>query len=1242
MNSGNNSNIMRNDNDVQKAIIEKIMFDEKDSKNKNKSKNLGKDKNFDDFSLKIKEMGKDLLDTNKSITTFIKNIFKINDNILSVNDSSKELIEYINKLEKSFINLSKVYIKFFEKIDLFNESLSNITISITNVNKETKPFINNIDKMGISIEKTSSSARDSIDILVNLSNSLDQLTKKMNNQKNSIDNISVSIENYDTLLKSSNKINSDNIFKLDDKMTKYNKSIKNEINNLFDNHVIKYFTDKLHETGNVWRNRIKDLFYGISNRINSLYEDIKKNALMNINSNNIIKNSSPAISSVNLPPPLPIKREASVGETIKNLPSLNNIVPSSVNASDNSIVYYLKNIQESMNENYKKIIKKIGKDEDLNETLNKSKPLMEQLVMKKTPEGVSINWLYKQLFTNGIKIKGGSGGSGGGGFLSGPRNLLSNLWNGLTEPIVAGALIFRDEIKRAVSSVFSLPKKLIDGSNFLLHNSIFRFTAGLTGVGFAINDAYEGWKSAAEWFKKPQNELNMEEKAIAAFSGLVGGTEKGLKNALGQGVKWAAIGNMFAPGIGAIIGGAIGLVSGYVGGEAIANFLKNVWDGAKVAFSNFADWVSEVWNTKYEDDKTVRDRMINNGKIIEKFESEVLKEEDKLFNMFSSRLEDFKKRRTELFKELDNLLSGIVKLNKKHFDDMNVLTDQYLHPVEPRKFVDLQDRYLNNKNMRNDQLLRQEELQDKRDTLRSLTLSKQVPIEKKSLVPQSHGKISNANEMYHEYLKKKKQEELQDERDFQRSFVLSKQIPITEKPIKTEKPDSLSIGKYPNIAKSNIEIANTEQIAEDLSKIISENNFKMPDNAFLATIFSAITSLFFLKDTNKTLSGTLVTAAATLSSTSVMANNLIKENKEKLENSPDGLEKEILKKKLLEEQIRRKKEIADIQEAWDEYSEETYRNNIDEQERKIKQEKLQDARDFQRENVLFKKQEVHYNEYMKSIKQNDSNFGNINPDQVIQAAPKIIEGAGVSPFYEQIQEAFENAQSNEPLDQTSDKLSEEMKEYNKKLQEAIESGQAFKPVSIAELKDVEKMGKKAITPGSIYTHDIHVEKNMSNLFKNLLGFLEINFINLLESKIFKNKTENKTENESSTVSNVAKSIFNIIKNINNTSKIIISKITDVFLNNFKLLLNIQDENSKDFAYLGDMGKKSTTPGSIYTHDIHLEGFFSKFLKNIDRMIINQEELNKLIKEFKSMEESEIETETKGYVTTTKKSSESST
>lgn len=613
----------------------------------------------EDFSDKMKEMGESLTDSSKLVETYSKNIIKLDDIFIKSTNDVKSLIDNIIKLEKMFNNINKSSIHIYENFKLLDDKLYEAIIKLTNFNKETKLFINNIDKMGTSIEKTGLVTKDSIDMISSLSKSLEQLTIKMNTQRNSIEQIAASIEKFGNTMSSNNKTTSDNIFKLNNNVSSYHKNIKNEVNNLFDNHVINYFTDKLNETGNVWRNRIKDLFYGITNRINSLYEDVRKNLPMNNNFNN--KKPSLTLNS---------------GLNVNNLTSDdNNVIPDEF--SNSNIGSYLENIQSIMIQNYDKILEKLEQDEDMNEKLNKSKPLNEQLVMKKTPEGVAANWLYKQMLAKGM-----TGGGIGGGLLSsllaGPRGLLTGFWESLTAPLTAGVMLFQDKIRAAVDSIFRFPKKVFNTATNILKSNLVRFGGGLIGVGIAVNDAYEGFKLASEWFKKPQNKLDMSEKVSATIGGVIGGVEGGLEGALKNGAKWALIGNMFAPGIGAIIGGMIGTVTGYIGGEAIANFLKNMWDGAKKAFSGFADWISDVWNGK------------KNKEINERIE-----------NVNAEQLKD----------DLDEVNRALGKT-----PDVN----------DDRKFVDLQERELEKNRLRDEQIqlaekerLRQEKLQDARDIQRN-------------------------------------------------------------------------------------------------------------------------------------------------------------------------------------------------------------------------------------------------------------------------------------------------------------------------------------------------------------------------------------------------------------------------------------------------------------------------------------------------------------------------------------------
>lgn len=605
----------------------------------------------EDFSDKIKEMGESLSDSSKLVENYSKNIIKLDDIFIKSNNDVKSLIDNIIKLEKMFNNINKTSTHIYEKFKLLDDKLHEAIIKLTNFNKETKLFINNIDKMGISIEKTGLVTKDSIDMISSLSKSLEQLTTKMNTQRNSIEQIAASIEKFGNTMSSNNKTTSDNIFKLNNNVSSYHKNIKNEVNNLFDNHVINYFTDKLNETGNVWRNRIKDLFYGITNRINSLYEDVKKD--IHVFDDNMFLPINDGIS----------KLEDKINNFSIKMDSLK--MSSSTSTSSTFTMPSAP------------LIKKSDDIEDLNEKLNKSKPLNEQLVMKKTPEGVAANWLYKQMLAKGM-MGGGIGGGLLSSLLAGPRGLLTGFWESLTAPLTAGVMLFQDKIRAAVSSIFSFPKKIFNSATAILKSNLVRFGGGLIGVGLAVNDAYEGFKLASEWFKKEESKLDMSEKVSTTIGGVIGGVEGGLEGALKNGAKWALIGNMFAPGIGAIIGGMIGTVTGYTGGKAIANFLKNTWDGAKKAFSGFSDWISDVWNGK------------KNKEINERIE-----------NVNAEQLKD----------DLDEVNRALGKT-----PDVN----------DGRKFVDLQERELEKKRLRDEQIqlsekerLRQEKLQDARDIQRN-------------------------------------------------------------------------------------------------------------------------------------------------------------------------------------------------------------------------------------------------------------------------------------------------------------------------------------------------------------------------------------------------------------------------------------------------------------------------------------------------------------------------------------------
>ena len=119
--------------------------------------------------------------------------------------------------------------------------------------------------------------------------------------------------------------------------------------------------------------------------------------------------------------------------------------------------------------------------------------------------------------------------------------------------------------------------------------------AGILAIALSIGKMiYDGWMGYHQnW------DASGLSKAIGAA---LGGTGKGLLGAVSGAGKWAAFGfgiGMFTPFgpigaiVGMIIGGAIGAIAGYFGGERIAKWMDGVGTAISTAWNDMGDWFTK-------------------------------------------------------------------------------------------------------------------------------------------------------------------------------------------------------------------------------------------------------------------------------------------------------------------------------------------------------------------------------------------------------------------------------------------------------------------------------------------------------------------------------------------------------------------------------------------------------------------------------------------------------------------------
>ena len=188
-------------------------------------------------------------------------------------------------------------------------------------------------------------------------------------------------------------------------------------------------------------------------------------------------------------------------------------------------------------------------------------------------------------------------------------------------------------IKSALSVIISLPKKLFDMGKWLVKNvggtikdiimlfvipalsalpSMISKSIGLLFQGFkalgglkaikglgriaggigatimAISDIFDGLSKAKEWFGEGAGKEQDIASGIGAF---LGGTKSGFEGMFTGAIKGLGFGFSIAGPKGAAIGGALGAIFGYIGGERIAKFIEP----AVQAISDFCDMVGSIF-----------------------------------------------------------------------------------------------------------------------------------------------------------------------------------------------------------------------------------------------------------------------------------------------------------------------------------------------------------------------------------------------------------------------------------------------------------------------------------------------------------------------------------------------------------------------------------------------------------------------------------------------------------------------
>jgi hypothetical protein len=144
---------------------------------------------------------------------------------------------------------------------------------------------------------------------------------------------------------------------------------------------------------------------------------------------------------------------------------------------------------------------------------------------------------------------------------------------------------------------------------------------------------------------------------------------------------------------------------------------------------------------------------------------------------------------------------------------------------------------------------------------------------------------------------------------------------------------------------------------------------------------------------------------------------------------------------------------------------------------------------------------------------------------------------------------------------------------------------------------LEKAAKDSTTPGSIYTHDIHLEKLLTKMADTFWNFHNTQYA----------RTHRVLEGIYETLNNLFEAGNKVLSNLPNL-------VGDAVTTGIAPLLNLFEAGNKVLSNLPNLvgdavttgiapllpepsalekaAKDSTTPGSIYTHDIHLEKLFA--------------------------------------------------